>query len=364
VFFKDRTGYYLACNGAMARFAEKSREELIGKSALNWAGPLTARELDSQDTEVFASEGIRTYELELSDSTGTPRSIRIIKGCVRNEHGEATGLVGVYVDITQERNLLQAMSAARHEAEKAVRIKCDLMSAVSHEMRTPLTAIVLLAEAQLGGSEFPGDENLLLHEASTRLLGIVENIITLTGIESGMLHCENASFSATEMINAVYAKFLPTAREKQLSFVCDIDTGIPPRLQGDRAMIEMVLRHILSNAFKFTTVGSVTLSARMSTGEGDAGECMSMLYTVSDTGCGIASDLMEHLFDPFWQEDQSATRAYGGLGLGLPIVKRLVHSMGGRVEISALTEAGTMVRVFVPLTLAPESASENAKEAE
>ncbi|MBD3343565.1 MAG: PAS domain S-box protein [Chitinivibrionales bacterium] len=349
VFFKDREGRYMGCNRAFEKFTGKDRDFLDGKTVWDMAPPEIAEEYARQDNELFSSGTSQRYEWKVKRGDGELRDVKFYKGAFYNEKGEVAGLVGTFTDITEEKALLKATVRARDEAEKAAQMKMRIMSSVTHEMRTPLTAIMSLSELVYGsavGSD-GSDELILMRKAAGRLMDTVDNIIALTGLEAGILKVNETQFDVVDMLKTIDARFAGEAREKGLRFFCKIPEK-PLVVAGDNSKTAMVLRQLVSNAVKFTDSGEVRVSAEIQQqDEHTATNDIHVLFTVTDTGPGIAEEIKDHIFEVFFQADQSVTRKYGGAGLGLPVTEGLTRLLGGTFEMKNNDPKGTMCMVRV-----------------
>lgn len=225
----------------------------------------------------------------------------------------------------------QEMRLARDEADQANNAKSDFLARMSHEMRTPLNAIIgylyLLSKSELDGRQKRYCNSI--HLASENLLAQINDVLDFSKIESGNLTFEKIQFHLPELIQEVCAVMENEAKQKRLSFQCEISGKLPSAVQGDPAKLRQLLINLVGNAVKFTQEGAVTLS--VCAAESDTESC-TVEFAVCDTGIGIQLEELEKIFEPFVQSDAGVTRKYGGTGLGLAICRRIVETASGGQE--------------------------------
>ena len=235
---------------------------------------------------------------------------------------------------------------ARARAEQASRAKSEFLATMSHEIRTPMNGVLgmlrLMADGPL--SERQQQQVRVMRSSSEILLGILNDILDYSRVESGEIEVDNAVFDLHELVEDIVVLMQGRAREKDLALDLTIDDSVPAAVTGDRQKLSQVLLNLLGNGIKFTDRGAVTLS--LSNGSGpDA-----VRLAVQDTGPGIAEPDMIHLFEPFYQAASSRRRGHQtGTGLGLAISKRLVAAMGGTIEVETELGRGSCFSVTLPL---------------
>jgi hemerythrin-like metal-binding protein len=239
-----------------------------------------------------------------------------------------------------DRDLMdKERTAALKQAMQASKAKGDFLSNMSHEMRTPMNAIIGMTAI---GRNAPGIEKKdyafgKIGDASSHLLGVINDILDMSKIEANKLELSPVSFDFEKMLQKAVNVINFKVDEKQQSFYVIIDKKIPHILIGDDQRIAQVITNLLSNAVKFTPEqGTVRLNAQL-TGEEteDGGDFCTIQIEVSDTGIGINEEQQNRLFSSFEQAENNTTRKFGGTGLGLAISKRIVDMMGGKIWIES-----------------------------
>jgi len=281
--------------------------------------------------------------------------------------GVITGLLSVYfkgeAEITESeartlRTVARLVSVAKENAdlvgelrdnnfqlERANRLKSEFLANVSHELRTPMNAIIGYSKLMLDGldGELNSQQESDLQRVTTaadNLLGLINGLLDLSKIEAGRMEINVEELDVRPIIEDVMSLIQPQSDAKELQVQAIVPIELPTVL-ADRARFRQVLVNLVSNAVKFTDVGTVVISA--STGDGW------VTLSVSDTGIGISKDAQAYIFDEFRQADASTTRRYGGTGLGLAISKRLVALHGGRIWVESGANGGSVFSFTMPV---------------
>jgi two-component system sensor histidine kinase RpfC len=249
-------------------------------------------------------------------------------------------LIGLAVLSLYALTLVRRMWAAVAKAEAANQAKRRFVSVVSHEMRTPLNAIVnmggLLRDTPLNREQI--DMLQTLTGSSQVLLGLVEDVLDFSKIEAGKLTIEDADFDLHALVNSTAKILNQQAKDKGLDLILSVMPQVTPSLRGDPHHLRQVLINLIGNAIKFTEKGSVTVHVSLI--EEDLSSAR-MKFSVRDTGIGINEDAQRRIFDSFAQADESTTRRFGGTGLGTTIAKQLVELMGGRMGVESAVGLGS-----------------------
>jgi len=268
---------------------------------------------------------------------------------VRAESGRAVEMIAVIRDITERRRLEDALRQARDRAEAASEAKSEFLANMSHELRTPLTSVIgfsglLLASQTLDTKERRCADRI--NVAGKALLSVINDVLDYSRLEADALAIDPHPFDVRDLVEAASDIIQVQLEEKGLSYAVEIADDVPVELIGDSPRLKQVLLNLLGNAAKFTHEGGVTL--RVDAEPVTDGE-VRLTASVTDTGIGIAPEVLATLFQRFVQGDGSTTRQYGGAGLGLAISKRLIELMGG--EIGAESTSGQGARFWFAVTL-------------
>ncbi|HEV8694269.1 MAG TPA: ATP-binding protein, partial [Lysobacter sp.] len=254
------------------------------------------------------------------------------------------------------RSLVTKLFDALARAEAANLAKRRFISVVSHEMRTPLNAIIGMADLMRDTSLSREQADMLqtLRSASRVMLALVEDVLDFSKIEAGKLVIEKADFDLHALVNSTCRILGAQAAAKGINFVVSIMPEVPPALRGDPHHLRQILINLAGNAVKFTERGSVTVHV---SAQGETEASVRLKFSIRDTGIGIPAESQAKIFESFTQADQSTTRRFGGTGLGTTIAKQLVTLMGGRIGLESSVGLGTTFWVEVDLEKQPERTS-------
>jgi HAMP domain-containing protein/CheY-like chemotaxis protein/signal transduction histidine kinase len=270
--------------------------------------------------------------------------------------------------LTQE---LQEKNAELNEKAEQLQMtskyKSDFLANMSHELRTPLNSLLILSKMLYQNPEGNLTEKQVEHaktinNAGTDLLGLINDILDLSKIESGTMSVDVSQVRFKDVQDDVQASFRPIALSKKLDFEVDLDPDLPSSFETDSKRVQQILRNLLSNAFKFTSQGRVQLHVGIATRGWSrdhdilAQSDMVLFFAVRDTGIGIPPDKHQIIFEPFQQADTSTSRRYGGTGLGLSISREVAKLLGGEIKLESTVGEGSTFTLFLPRKHVPVKA--------
>ena len=262
-----------------------------------------------------------------------------------NETGEITHLLAIKEEITEKKKMLTELIAAKEKAQESDRLKTAFLQNMSHELRTPLNGI--LGFSQLLSADDMDIQSIkeyasYIEASGNRLMGLINNILDVSKIEAGVVEIQKKPFYLNSLINEVYQSFKIRLNKKGINL--ELKKGLPDErsvIVTDEARLNQIIMNLMDNAFKFTDSGKIRLAYEVT----DKNE---LLFSVQDTGRGIAPEHQERIFERFYQVDISISRGFEGAGLGLPISKGLVESLGGKMWLQSAPVKGTTFYFTIP----------------
>ena len=334
VFCKDMNLVYTQCNKYMADYFSLNKEDIVGKTFLeiHKAPVELAETVEETDRRVIDGGQKASYEGWMPSSNGSDRLFEVIKVPLM-QNGVVSGVVGISRDIT-ERKIMEEQARAANVA------KSNFLAMMSHEIRTPMNSILGFAELAMDSENIPQVKGYLdkITSGTKWLLGIVNDILDISKIESGKLELESTPFDLRDVISRCQSVVLPSIIDKNLVMSVYAEPPIGKKLIGDPLRLYQVIINLVSNALKFTSTGTVKLSALVQNAEDNSAV---IHFEVKDTGIGMSPDQVAKVFDPFTQADSSTTRNFGGVGLGLTITKNIVELMGGTLKVESEPGVGS-----------------------
>ena len=243
------------------------------------------------------------------------------------------------------------LQIAAREAESANKAKTDFLSTMSHDIRTPMNAIIgltTIAEKNIGDAEATGESLRKIGLASNHLLTLINDILDISKVESGKLKLSPLTFSIVETVESLVTVSQPMIKEKNIEFSFNTNQMEKEYLYADQLRLNQIYINILSNAIKYTEPGgSVSVDLRQE--KSDKPGCVKLTYVVADTGIGMSPEFMENMYQPFSRQIDSRVNSIQGTGLGLAITKQMVDLLGGTIECQSEQGKGTTFTVVLDI---------------
>jgi len=348
---------------------------------LAWSGAAQGGTVGRHAREVFASSWSARLDAAFAEAlAGRSHQLVIARpGCDEmrtdlrfmpdRQDGQVRGVILFACDVTAARGTpdeqrfaeqLEALASERERREasdRANKAKTDFLASMSHEIRTPMNAILGLSylALQYGLEDKPRGYVQKVHRAAENLLGILNDILDFSKVEAGQMQLEHQPFALADVLDRVMETAGVKAQAKELQFTLKVEPQVPKELLGDALRVGQVLLNLCDNAIKFTERGQVVVHVESML---QLGKRTELIFSVADTGPGIASEAQGLIFRQFAQADASVARNHGGTGLGLSICRQLVNLMGGHLGVQSQVGSGSTFHFNALFETNPAAASE------
>ena len=340
VFVQDADMKCRFVNATAEKVLGKKRTDILGLSCNTWGFSICNTDKCSiacakcgQKQTYFAHEGA-SYQVDVA--------------LLRGIQNEFSGFIEVIQDITQ----LELMAKERSDAEAASQAKSAFLARMSHEIRTPMNAILGLTEMQMHDTTLSRERKEAfdrIYAAGYTLLGIINDLLDLSKIEAGKMELLPVDYEVASLISDAVQVNLMRIGSKAIAFRLELDEDMPSELFGDELRIRQILNNLLSNAFKYTHNGEVTLSIFAEYGGSeDENAPVTLVCRVRDTGQGMTEEQVRSLFDEYTRFSLEANRTIEGSGLGMSIARQLVELMNGEIFVESTLGMGSTFTVRLP----------------
>jgi two-component system, OmpR family, aerobic respiration control sensor histidine kinase ArcB len=355
VFWKDSELKLMGCNDNFAKQVGLNHpDEIVGLTdhELPWNKEQTQKFI-RDDTEILQT-GIPKTNIEEKQRQLDGKDIVLLTSKVPlYDRNKISGVLGIYVDITNLKEAEHALRIERDKAETANRLKSDFILNMQHDIRTPISGIYGMSELLADNTAVPADIRSHLNEivqAAKELLDYCNEILDFSQVEYGSRPVVHQPFSLKALVRSVTHMQMPTARLKKIGLSVHYGKSVPDGVLGDAYRIQRVLINLISNAIKFTTQGSVKIHIQAEKRVNAKREIV-ISFSICDSGIGIPAEKIGLIYEKFSKITPSNKGLYKGSGLGLKIVKQFIEEMGGDISVKSQINRGTTFQVFLPLTM-------------
>ncbi len=328
---KDGLAWYV--NPAFERVFGWKSEELLGKR-IDFIPENSKEQTLKAVKDVIAGKMVSGMETIRKTKNRQNIHIRLSANALKSDDGQYNGMVVTLQNITE-------LVLSRQKALEADRAKQDFLSNISHEIRTPVNGLLgvldLLENTVLNREQTEFVD--ILKSSSGALMSVISDLLDFSKIDSGQIEYSVIDFDLRTTVEEVKNEIIPRVDKKGLQTIFFVHEQVPSLLRGDPERLRQILIHLLENAVKFTEKGEVKVSVGCSS---QSPTDAILTFEVADTGVGIKKDQLETIFNSFSQADATATRKYGGVGIGLSISNQLVHLMGGKINVKSTPGKGSL----------------------
>jgi len=284
---------------------------------------------------------------------GTIIDVDLSVNILKDDQGKIVGSVGMLQDITERKRSNELILQAKLAAEEANNAKSVFLAKMSHEVRTPMNAIIGMIDMTMDTSltEEQKDNLKIAKDAADHLLSLINDILDLSRAQANKVVIEEIEINVPEIVKNVCKGLMILARNKGVDVIWSIDPEIPRLLIGDPVRLRQIIVNLVNNAIKFTHKGKVQVNVKM---KALTGKDCQLIFEVIDNGIGISPKNLPHIFDVFTDAHNTTARRYGGTGLGLAICKKIVEMMSGSIEVESTEGTGSTFRFTIIFGYKPD----------
>jgi len=371
LFIKDaRNNFkYYMFNKEAENFFGHTRAEMLGKSDMDFFNEEESNFFRSMDEAAMHERKVIDIPCEIVTVHDKEYFLHTRKVPIYDSKGDPMFLVGLSQDITKRKKIemelteyrenlekiveerTEKLKLASAKAEEASRLKSEFLATMSHEIRSPMSGVLGMAELMLDtplSIEQKGLTRTIINSGEL-LLNIIEDILDFSKIEANKLELDPIPVNMLELVDEVCLLYTPRAREKALELVVRYVPGCEQFVYADPLRVRQILGNLLNNAIKFTNKGYIIITVDEDRSNTADNNIVNLSFSIEDTGIGIAPDDINHIFEKFSQANSSMTRDYGGTGLGLSICRSLLVMMGGDISVSSTLGKGSVFRFNLPV---------------
>jgi hypothetical protein len=343
----DENGLIIEANQAAADLLGVNKTYMIKKPFMIYLSHDSQEEFINHRKSVFELNKKQKTHLKIINKNSEKLNIQIESIKIKEE--DNIYCLSAVINVEHLIVLNQKFKKAKEEAERLSQIKTQFISNISHELRTPMNAIIGFTKLTLENDDLNDDnkENLnLVIKSAEHLTALIKDLLDVSKIEANKLILEKEKFNIKHLIKEIFEIMKIQDKEKNLNFILDIDEKIPDILYGDKKRISEIYLNLISNAIKFTEEGHVKISTKLLKEEDNK---VFLNGCIEDSGIGIEDEKKHLLFKNFSQIESTYNKKYSGTGLGLAITKKIIEKMGGNIKIESLFGKGTKFIFEIPL---------------
>lgn len=348
IYFKDKKSRFIRINKALAtKFGLKNPDDAIGKTDFDFHGEEHAKQAFEDEQKIIKSgKALINYEEKEEWKDGRLLWVSSTKIPLQNRKGKITGIMGISRDITHRKMMEEELIQAKLKAEQSDKLKTAFLANMSHEIRTPLNGILGFTNILINKNNMAQEEkehySSIIDKSSKNLLQVINDILDISRIESGDMKIDNKPFELDNTLFDLHSIFLKRITDMHKNIKLTLANNYKHViLNADENRFIQIFTNLLDNAVKFTNRGNIKFGITRI-------EDNDVHFFISDTGVGIPKDMHDIIFDRFRQAELSYNRVYGGNGLGLSIVKKLIELMGGNIWLTSELNKGTTFEFKLP----------------
>lgn len=349
VMVVDASGIIRRANSSAESLLGYQTEEMIGKPFRHLLADRNSPILKMMEPGTAGQRGV--METVFCNSTEQQIPVMVSVAPLQDSHADPGGVVISVQDIGDRKHAEQALRE-KMAAEQASRAKSEFLAVMSHEIRTPMNGVLGISELLLKTSLDDRQRQLAktVHSSGEMLLSILNDVLDFSKIEAGKMVLEEVDLNLRELLEDVVFLHAQRAHASGLEINCLLPVDEPLKYRGDAVRLRQIATNLVSNAIKFTQQGEVVVRVQIESHDNDHDQ---LRIEVRDTGIGIPTDELKHIFDVFTQADSSTTRRFGGSGLGLTICEKLAHLMAGTIGVTSEVDQGSTFWLSVKLRRQP-----------
>jgi two-component system aerobic respiration control sensor histidine kinase ArcB len=351
IYWLNRDGYYLGCNDNQAKNLRlKHPTEIIGKKNSDLSQFIDPDKLDQANNAVMSTGQTITTEDTVNLRDGTEAIFLSNKVPLRDDQGNVVGLLGISIDITDRKKQEEDLKKAKEKAEEATVLKNDFIKNIEHDLRTPFTGILGIAEMIWKEETDPEKKEMLGYIVSSakQLLDYHNNVLEFSKVIAGNFPVLCKKMDIKKLVTHIVDIEKPAAVQKNLDFTMEFDETIPSVLMSDEYRVSRILLNLISNAIKFTIKGSIHFSVKAQVIKD---KTIVLDFMIKDTGVGIPLEKQQYIFEQFTRLTPANEGLYFGLGIGLKIVKEFTRDLSGNIDLLSHANQGTSFTISLPFEI-------------